>query len=146
MDVVLPIFMKNCASRSIEGIVDIPSLKIMLKRWSCNLMTGEWHRLTGVKRSYSVVLMGQVLLKVCVCLCAIWHSCSCTVHSIRLSSVLKVRGWTCSHCFLEYFLRCPHEERGKGGLTCKELLMLLLSLSIYLRVFKVALSLFLFPG
>jgi len=67
MDVALPIFMKNCASRSLEGIVDIFPLKIMLKRWSFYLMTGEWCRLTGVQGSYSVVLMDQVLLKVCVC-------------------------------------------------------------------------------
>lgn len=69
MDVTLPIFMKTCASRSLEGIVDIIPLKIMLKRWSCNIMTGEWHRLTGAKRNYSVVLMDQVLLKGCVFVC-----------------------------------------------------------------------------
>lgn len=57
MDVALPIFMKTCSFRFLEATVDTLPLIILLKRWSYNLMTGESHGLSGVKRNYSVVLM-----------------------------------------------------------------------------------------
>lgn len=66
MDVALSNFMKTCASRSLEGIVDILSWKIMLKMWNCNLMTGEWHGLTGEELFCD---LNGLLLKLCVFVC-----------------------------------------------------------------------------
>lgn len=69
MDVVLPIFMKTCASRSLGGVIDTLLLKTMLKRWSCDLMSGECHGLPEVKRNYLAILVHHVLLKVCALVC-----------------------------------------------------------------------------
>lgn len=95
-------------------------------------MAGESHRLSGVKRNYSFVFNGQSTVEG-VYICVPHDSCSCTAHSIRDQ---RLEGRLAAIAFLQSFLFfCPREDREKEGLTCKELLMLLLTLSIYVWVF-----------
>lgn len=106
----------------------------MLKMWNCNLMTGEWHGLTGEELFCD--LNGLPTVEV-VCICAPYDVVA-LAQSTPSHCVLgqRLEGELAAVAFLEYVPRCPQKERGRGGLTCKELLMLLLTLSICVCFFK----------
>lgn len=143
MDVVLPIFMKTCCFRFLEETVDTLPLIILLKRWNCNLMAGESHRLSGVKRNFSVVLMDWILLKaLSFYLCATWQL---QLHS-PLHQRPKVRGWICSHCFsAEFSFFCHVRTGGREDWPAKSV-WCSYWLCQYVCAFKGASGLFLFPG
>lgn len=100
MDVALPIFKKTCSFRFLEKTVDTLPLIILLKRWSCNLMAGESHRLSGVKRNYSFVFNGQSTVEG-VYICVPHDSRSCTAHCIRDQ---RLEGRLAAIAFLQSFL------------------------------------------
>lgn len=135
--------MKTCSFSFLEETVDSLPLIILLRKWSCNLMVGESHRLSGGKRNYSVVSMDWILLRVCIFVCHITVEASGPTLSETKGYRVDLQLWLFWRV-LGGFL--SPWGWGEGRIDLQRIFWFSYWLCQYVWVFKVALGSFLFPG